>query len=218
MSRSTVSPQTIPLEKHVRLSALCLASFLLAAMPFSAFGEELDPGPRASEAVRHGAALAEANCALCHAVGLEGDSTHPDAPPFWSLSARRPVDTIAEMLLTRASPEHTDMPTFVITQEQANDIAEWIAWVQPVAHGKRLVTQNCAACHAIGNDDDSTHREAPPFRNLSMFYPIEALEEAFAEGIESGHPDMPVFNVDIIDLQDILAYIESIQVLPGKVQ
>ena len=25
---------------------------------------------------------------------------------------------------------------------------------------------------------------------------------------------MPVFNVDIIDLQDILAYIESIQVLP----
>jgi mono/diheme cytochrome c family protein len=183
-----------------------------------ALAEELDPGPRAPQAVRHGAALAEANCALCHNVGIDGESPHPKAPPFWSLSNRRPVETIAQMLLTQSSPKHTDMPTFEITEKQANDIAAWINWIQPVSHGKRLVSQNCSPCHAIGFDDESPHKQAPPFRNLSMFYPIEALEEAFAEGIETGHPDMPVFDANILDLQDILAYIESIQTQPDSPQ
>ena len=40
---------------------------------------------------------------------------------------------------------------------------------------------------------------------------IEALEEAFAEGIETGHPDMPVFKVSLTQLQDILSYIEALQ-------
>lgn len=172
---------------------------------------ELNTGPRASEAVRHGAALAETNCALCHAVGIEGESTNPKAPPFWFMSHHRDVDTIAKMLLDKAGPKHSEMPNFTITEKQANDLASWIAWIQPVAHGKRLVQENCATCHAIGMEDTSSHKEAPPFRKLGEFYPIEALEEAFAEGIETGHPDMPVFEVDIIDLQDMLAYIESIQ-------
>ncbi len=173
--------------------------------------EELSQGPKASESARHGAALAEANCAKCHAVGLEGDSTHPEAPPFWTLSERRPVETIANMLLNKSGPKHSDMPNFQITKTQAEDLASWISWIQPIAHGKRLVKENCSACHAIGTDDVGAHKEAPPFRTLSKFYPIDALEEAFAEGIETGHPDMPVFEVEPIDLQDILAYIESIQ-------
>lgn len=190
----------------VALLPICL--FMGAAQSAAA---ELDPGPRASEAARHGAALAEANCALCHAVGIDGESTHPKAPPFWFMSHHREVDTIAKMLLEKSGPKHSDMPNFQITKKQANDLAAWIAWIQPVAHGKRLVQENCATCHAIGAVDESTHKEAPPFRTLSQFYPIEALEEAFAEGIETGHPDMPVFEVDIIDLQDMLAFIESIQ-------
>ena len=35
--------------------------------------------------------------------------------------------------------------------------------------------------------------EAPPFRTLSERYPLDALEEAFVEGITTGHPDMPEF-------------------------
>ncbi|MGB7286011.1 MAG: cytochrome c [Salaquimonas sp.] len=188
------------------LTSLCLAGFASSAQ-----SEELNIGPSPTKAIQHGAALAETNCIQCHAVGLEGESTHPDAPPFWTMSDRRPVDTIAEMLLNKAGPKHSDMPSFAITETQAHDLAAWIGWIQPVSHGKRLVSENCAGCHAIGLDDESTHKEAPPFRNLSMFYPIEALEEAFAEGIESGHPDMPVFDASLLDLQDILAYIESIQ-------
>ena len=46
---------------------------LASALPFQSVAAELSPGDEASEAVRHGAALAEANCAKCHAVGIEGE-------------------------------------------------------------------------------------------------------------------------------------------------
>lgn len=80
-----------------------------------------------------------------------------------------------------------------------------------MAHGKELVTANCARCHGVGTDDKSTHKDAPEFRFLSERYPIEALEEAFAEGIVTGHPDMPEFEATPSQIADIVAYIESIQ-------
>jgi cytochrome c len=49
-----------------------------------------------------------------------------------------------------------------------------------VAHGKALVENNCARCHAIGQTDKSTHPNAPEFRTLSRLYPIESLEETLA--------------------------------------
>ena len=40
---------------------------------------------------------------------------------------------------------------------------------------------------------------------------IEALEEALAEGLMSGHPDMPEFSFDADDVGAIIAYLQSIQ-------
>ena len=60
--------------------------------------------------------------------------------------------------------------------------------------GRGLVEANCGACHGVGETDASPHRSAPPFRLLSNHFPMDALEEAFADGrIYSGHPDMPEF-------------------------
>lgn len=191
-------------------------TWVLAAMIAGAVIANAHPGhaqePVMPQDVAHGQELARANCASCHEIGLSGDSPHEKAPPFWSMFERREAATIAGMLLSRSAPKHSDMPTFSIAEKQAEDIGKWIAWVQPLAHGRRLVVDNCSQCHAVTLNDESNHAEAPPFRELSKYYPIEALEEAFAEGIESGHPDMPVFEVDIIQLQDIVAYIASIQV------
>jgi mono/diheme cytochrome c family protein len=159
----------------------------------------------------HGEALAKTNCGLCHNVGLDGSSPNDKAPPFRTLSERRDIETIASMLVNKQSPKHTGMPQFTITPTQALDIAEWIYWIQPVAHGKRLVKENCSRCHAVGRDDDSSFVGALPFRDLSILYPIKALEEAFAERIETGHPTMPVFEVTMNQLRDMLAYIETIQ-------
>ena len=73
-----------------------------------------------------------------------------------------------------------------------------------------LVKENCSRCHAVGKEGDSPHKEAPPFR-LSSRYPIEDLAESLAEGIVSGHPDMPVFVFSPHDIEAIIEYLQSIQ-------
>ena len=77
--------------------------------------------------------------------------------------------------------------------------------------GKALVGANCARCHAIGATDTSNHPDAPAFRTLSQRYPIDALAEALAEGISTGHPDMPEFVASPQQIDAILAYIGSLQ-------
>src|SRR5262249_39833738 len=77
--------------------------------------------------------------------------------------------------------------------------------------GRALLTEKCARCHAVGTTGASTHREAPPFRTLGQRYPIETLAEPLAEGLSTGHPDMPEFIFEIRDVAAILAYLESIQ-------
>lgn len=80
-----------------------------------------------------------------------------------------------------------------------------------IAHGKALVAANCARCHAVGASDTSSHPDAPPFRTLSQRYPLDALEEAFVEGITTGHPDMPEFVATPDQVADIIAYIATLQ-------
>ena len=83
------------------------------------------------------------------------------------------------------------------------------------AEGHRLAEVYCARCHAIGLTGESTHPMSPPFRELSRAYPINALEEAFAEGVLVGHPDMPEFQLEPAQIDDLLAYIQSIQPSQG---
>lgn len=80
-----------------------------------------------------------------------------------------------------------------------------------VAEGRRLAEINCATCHAIGETGESRNPLSPPFRTLSRNYPVNALQEAFAEGILVGHPAMPEFQLEPQQIEDLLGYIESIQ-------
>ena len=80
-----------------------------------------------------------------------------------------------------------------------------------IMHGKELVEANCSKCHGVSLKDKSSHEKAPVFRSLAKRYPIEALEEAFAEGIYTGHPDMPEFAATPEQVAAIVAYISSIQ-------
>jgi mono/diheme cytochrome c family protein len=80
-----------------------------------------------------------------------------------------------------------------------------------VQRGQTFAQTNCSMCHAIGRVGDSPIPEAPPFRTLHTRYPIEDLAEAFAEGITTGHPSMPQFQLDPAQINDLLAYLNSIQ-------
>lgn len=79
-----------------------------------------------------------------------------------------------------------------------------------IGYGKKLVETNCARCHAVGVTGESSHPDAPPFRSLHLRYPIEDLQEALAEGISTGHPDMPEFVASPEQVDAIIAYIKSL--------
>lgn len=80
-----------------------------------------------------------------------------------------------------------------------------------LAEGRVLIEDSCGACHSVTVDDESAHEDAPALRKLSASYPVEALAEALAEGIMTGHPDMPVLDFQVEEIDQIIAYLESIQ-------
>ena len=80
-----------------------------------------------------------------------------------------------------------------------------------IAAGRQIAETYCASCHAIGTRGESHHPMAPPWRTLSRNYPIESLQESFAEGVLVGHPDMPQFELQPAQIDDLLAYINSVQ-------
>jgi mono/diheme cytochrome c family protein len=86
-----------------------------------------------------------------------------------------------------------------------------------VAKGRAIIEANCARCHAIGMEDSSHHEEAPAFRVVVTRYPPEDLAEALAEGIVSGHPDMPEFVFQPAEIEAILAYLGTLMPAPQDV-
>jgi len=79
------------------------------------------------------------------------------------------------------------------------------------AKGRALLDANCARCHAIGPDDASKHDKAPPFREVVTRYPLQDLEESLAEGIMSGHPDMPEVSFKADEIAAILNYLGQLK-------
>lgn len=76
--------------------------------------------------------------------------------------------------------------------------------------GRAIAEKHCARCHAIGMNDKGAHDKAPPFRDVVERYPSEDLAEALAEGIVSGHPDMPVFVFEMEQIEGFIAYLDSL--------
>ena len=77
--------------------------------------------------------------------------------------------------------------------------------------GKTFALNNCAKCHAIDRVSPSPLKIAPPFRTLHKRYPIETIGEALAEGISTGHPTMPAFQLDPDQIGDLLAYLKTLE-------
>jgi mono/diheme cytochrome c family protein len=77
--------------------------------------------------------------------------------------------------------------------------------------GKTFALNNCARCHSIDRVSLSPLKIAPPFRTLHTRYPVEALGEALAEGIQTGHPTMPEFQLDPDQIHDLLSYLKTLE-------
>jgi mono/diheme cytochrome c family protein len=79
-----------------------------------------------------------------------------------------------------------------------------------VERGKAFAAAQCGRCHAIEARGESPMAEAPPLRELHRRYPVEALAEAFAEGITTGHPEMPEFELSKRQIDDLIAYLTAL--------
>jgi cytochrome c len=76
--------------------------------------------------------------------------------------------------------------------------------------GKALLEANCSRCHSIDATGTSPLQQAPPLREVYLKYPIDQLEEGFAEGMGSRHRDMPQVQFSDDQVAAILIYLGSI--------
>lgn len=86
-----------------------------------------------------------------------------------------------------------------------------VADPDPVEAGRAFLAENCAGCHAIDAEGESPLEAAPPFRDLHRLYPVEYLEEALAEGIVTGHPDMPQAVLEPEMIAAVIAYLHTLE-------
>lgn len=77
--------------------------------------------------------------------------------------------------------------------------------------GLALAQEWCSKCHAIGLYGDSPLGVAPPFRELHKRYDVEDLAESLAEGILVGHPTMPAFRFDPDQIDNLIAYLKTLE-------
>ena len=77
--------------------------------------------------------------------------------------------------------------------------------------GLTIVSANCIECHAVDKVSPSQLAIAPPFRSLHTKYPVEDLARSLAEGIRTGHPTMPQFQLDSAQIVDVISYLKTLE-------
>lgn len=82
-----------------------------------------------------------------------------------------------------------------------------------VEAGQLVAQRNCAGCHAIGPMGTSPNPKSPPFRVLVTRYRPDDLAESLAEGIVTGHANMPAVMLQPVENAQLIAYLKS---LPGQ--
>jgi mono/diheme cytochrome c family protein len=173
---------------------------------------------QASDAER-GRAIAVQWCSVCH-VETASETRQDMEAPFEALVVRPGRD--ATRLRALMDEDHFPMTTFRLFADEKDDVVAYLVGLrrqhlQPVTvdilveTGRALLEPNCGECHAIGMDEESPLQAAPPFRDIALAYDPEFLAEPLAEGIVTGHPDMPefVFQPDEIDV--IIAYLSFLR-------
>jgi mono/diheme cytochrome c family protein len=105
--------------KDMLMNRIVICAAALAALAFSA-----EPSP--AQDVAAGKALAEKQCARCHATGADGASAYQEAPPFRDIVKRYPVDNLAEALAEGITVGHHAMPEFTFSPDQIGDLLAYL--------------------------------------------------------------------------------------------
>ena len=117
--RATQSRRQQPVLAIIKYRKFLVAVWLLASIP---------PGQaNSAEApdIDKGKAIAGRWCASCHLVAPDQKQTSADVPSFASIAARPNFSSKA--IATFLLDPHPKMPSFALTRQETNDIAEYIA-------------------------------------------------------------------------------------------
>jgi mono/diheme cytochrome c family protein len=88
-------------------------------------------GPvQAQDPVSHGQSLVAEFCGSCHAIGITGESPHPWAPPFRTLSRSVDLDEFPHALERGITSSHPDMPAIKFSQEEARAVRAYLRAIQ----------------------------------------------------------------------------------------
>ncbi|MGZ3410815.1 MAG: c-type cytochrome [Xanthobacteraceae bacterium] len=86
-----------------------------------------------------------------------------------------------------------------------------LAQTPGVQRGQTYARANCSRCHSIDKVTPSPLTIAPPFRDLHKRYPVENLEEPLAEGIVTGHINMPEFKLAPDQVRDFISFLKTLE-------
>ena len=112
--------------------ALCLLGVALIALPCAAQAASAQ-----ARRIERGHALAQANCASCHAVEAQGDSPNRRSPPFRTLSGQYVELTLLRKLTEIAETGHYDMPPQPVHTDEVRAIVAYINSLERPADGAR---------------------------------------------------------------------------------
>jgi mono/diheme cytochrome c family protein len=106
--------------------------FAVAAGIFAVTVLTLAPSARAADPVAQGRALAEENCAGCHAIAGPGPGPVAEAPPFSGFARKWPLEDLAEAFAEGIMVGHPTvaMPEFVFSAAEIEALLAYLGSVQ----------------------------------------------------------------------------------------
>jgi len=194
-----------------------------------------------SKRIADGAALVGRHCVTCHAVGTQGESPNPKAPPFRTLAARHSGLSLREPLTRGIAAPHDEMPKFALATDQVDSIIAYINSLaqQPSGPRKSKAPQStwrvtteavelgdaekgrvyarrvCADCHnTTGSDNASPNRKAPTFKSIANTPGMTVT--ALTVWSRTPHVSMPNLIIPQDELENLSAYILSLKRTPAK--
>lgn len=83
------------------------------------------------------------------------------------------------------------------------------------ARGQQFAERACAGCHAFAAPARSANTAAPPFAVVRLRHNEVALERTLETIAREGHGEMPPIYITSAEIEDLVAFIESLEPVAG---
>ena len=83
------------------------------------------------------------------------------------------------------------------------------AMAADVGQGKKLADEWCSSCHLVGPGQTRSGDAAPTFASIATG--AYEREDDLRAWLADPHPPMPNLNLTVYEIEDVLAYIESLR-------